>query len=405
MNIKVIPRQMKRLSRKTSKLKITLKSAICLNVLCCLTIAVLVRYTSNQPVVITTKSVNVARLKPMSESKKTNYLIKRNLNLANIGVDLLTEKHIIRNVSSTPKVASFGTPKPIYPVTLEAKYILENPNLCNHVKNLSVLIYIHSAPNHFSRRQFIRNTYANASFFRPFGILRVLFLLGTVNDFHVQEHIAEEFHKYSDILQGDFIDAYENLTLKGVTAYKWISDKCQNADVVLKADDDVVINMYKLLTEYLPAFKKKSKTILCHHLPTGTMPIIRDKKSKWYVKESEFRGQTYYPQYCSGFFVMITNDVIPAIYRSAHLTPFFWVDDVYMYGLLPTQIQGITYTGLKEGTFDISDVNALDCYKNASRVCDYLVVHGLNGNQEDMIEIWKFMTLQQKEGLLGQSEI
>ena len=386
-------------------MKITLKSAICLNVLCCLTIAVLVRYTSNQPVVITTKSVNVARMTPLSASKKNNYLIKRNLNLANIGVDLLTEKHIIRNVSSTPKVASLGTPKPIYPATLEGKYILENPNLCKNVKNLSVLIYIHSAPNHFSRRQFIRNTYANASFFRPFGILRVLFLLGTVNDFHVQEHIAEEFHRYSDILQGDFIDSYKNLTLKGVMAYKWISDKCRNADVVLKADDDVVINMYKLLTEYLPTFKKKSKSILCNHNPTGTMFIIRDKKSKWYVKESEFRGETYYPQYCSGFFVMITNDVIPAIYRSAHFTPFFWVDDVYMYGLLPPHVQGITYTGLKEGTFDLTEVNALDCYKNASRACDYLVVHGQNGNQEDMIEIWKFMTLQQKEGVLGQPEI
>ena len=273
----------------------------------------------------TPKVADLGTQRPLPESEETNYLIKKKLNLATIESDLLTEKHIIRNVSSTPKVADLGTPKPIYPVTLEAKYILENPNLCNDVKNLSLLIYIHSAPNHFSRRQYIRNTYANASLFRPFGIIRVLFLLGTVNDLIVQEHIAEEFHKYSDtcILQGDFIDAYANLTLKGVMAYKWINDKCRNADFVLKTDDDVVINMYKLLTEYLPAFKEKSKTILCNHILKGTMPITRDKKLRWYIKDSEFRGQTHYPQYCSGFFVIITNDVIPAIYRSAHLTPFF----------------------------------------------------------------------------------
>ena len=77
-----------------------------------------------------------------------------------------------------------------------------------------------------------------------------------------------------------------------------------------------------------------------------------------------------------------------------------------MYGLLPAQVQGITYTGLEKGSFEVFVENALDCYKNVSRVCDYLVVHvGNINNQEHASQIWKFMTLQQKEGKLQQLEV
>ena len=410
MVFQAVPRQLKKACGTPSTYKIVLICAVCL---CTFALVVMFEYTSDYRFSVSkrtsdtaTKSFNVARVITIPQPKNNDnpmkkkhiveeelVAIKKKLNLTNNGVISQTEKQTVTNISNTSMVAVSLAPKTNYPLTLESKYNLENPNLCNSVQNLSILIIIHTAPNHFGRRQTIRNTYGNYSFFRPLGNIRVLFLLGTVSDLHVQEHIEEEFYKYSDILQGDFIDAYTNLTLKGVMAYKWIKEKCRNAKAVLKADDDVIINMYKLLMEYLPTFKDKSKTILCNHIRPGTMPIIRDKKSKWYVKENEFKGQKYYPRYCSGFFVMITNDAIPAIYRSAYLTPFFWVDDVYLYGLLPTKVQGITYTGLKRGTFNLSPVTALDCYRNVSRVCDYLVVGART--QEQVNQIWSFMTFQQ----------
>ena len=280
-----------------------------------------------------------------------------------------------------------------YAVTLERGYVLENPNLCSSVDNLSVLVIIHTAPGNFLRRMNIRTTYANYTFFRPVGNLRVLFLLGRVKNPSVQDKILAEFHQYGDILQGDFIDAYRNLTHKGVMGYKWIQEKCRNAKVILKADDDVIVNTYKLFTEILPGFEKKSKSILCNHILPGTMLIIRDKKSKWYVNENEFKGQKFYPRYCSGFFVMITNDAVPEIYQSAFKTPFFWVDDVYLYGLLPGKVRGIKYTGLKKGSFNLAPGNTLKCYRNASRVCDYLVTGA--SKPDDVAEIWKHMSEQQ----------
>lgn len=281
--------------------------------------------------------------------------------------------------------------KTLYPVTLNAPYLIENPKLCSSVPNLTVLVIVHTAPNHFDRRMGIRKTWTNNTFFSDLGSVRVLFLLGRVKDSKLQTQIENEFKTFGDLLQGDFIDAYRNLTHKGVMAYKWMSERCRNAQFILKVDDDITVNMYKLFTEVLPKYKGKTKEILCNHIHPGTMPIIRNKKSKWYVSENHFREQKFYPRYCSGFLVLFTNDFIPAMYRSASLTPFFWVDDVYLYGLVPSHLPGIHYNGLQKGSHQLNGRLAVKCYKNVTKTCDFLVTGA--GEAAVMEEIWYNMGL------------
>jgi beta-1,3-galactosyltransferase 1 len=282
-----------------------------------------------------------------------------------------------------------------YPLTVNAPYIMENPELCTSVRNLSVLVIVHTAPDHFERRQAMRDTWLNNTYYSHLGSARVLFLLGRVKNKELQMKLEMEYKAHRDLLQGDFIDAYRNLTHKGVMGFKWISEKCRNAKYILKVDDDVIVNMFKFFIEYLPKYKGKTKQILCNHIYPGTMLIIRERKSKWYVDESHFKGQKFYPRYCSGFMVMFTNDVIPAIYRSASLTPFFWVDDVYLYGLAPGNVPGIHYNGLKKGSHQLNGQSAIKCYRNASRACDFLVAGA--GKREVMVEIWSNMVnLHQK---------
>ena len=282
-----------------------------------------------------------------------------------------------------------------YPLTVNAPYVMENPDLCTAARNLSVLVIVHTAPDHFDRRQAMRDTWINDTYYSHLGSARVLFLLGRVNSQELQLKLEMEFKEHGDLLQGEFIDAYRNLTHKGVMGFKWISERCRNAKYILKVDDDVIVNMFKLFTEYLPKYKDKTKQIFCNHIHPGTMLIIRDRKSKWHVDESHFRGQKFYPRYCSGFMVMFTNDVIPAIYRSASLTPFFWVDDVYLYGLAPGNVPGIHYNGLKKGSHQLNGQSAVKCYRNASRTCDFLVAGA--GKRQAMVEIWSNMVnLHQK---------
>ncbi|KAK3609347.1 hypothetical protein CHS0354_024891 [Potamilus streckersoni] len=291
------------------------------------------------------------------------------------------------NISGVNNTRSVYT-KTLYPLTLDAPYLLSNQNLCKSVVNLSALVIVHTAPNHFDRRDIMRKTWTNNSYFHHLGSVRILFLLGTVLDNDTQIKIEDEFKKHGDILQGHFIDAYRNLTHKGVMGYKWISENCMNAKMIVKVDDDVVVDTYKLLKEYIPKLSGKNRYILCNYIFDRTMPIIREKNSKWYVASDFFRGYQFYPQYCSGFGVIISTDIIPFLYRAAYLTPFFWVDDVYLYGMLPSKVKEVTYISLARNV-SLNFDKGLQCIENTIKQCPFLISDG--GNPEEVIQLWNAM--------------
>ncbi|XP_045159394.2 beta-1,3-galactosyltransferase 1-like isoform X1 [Mercenaria mercenaria] len=272
-------------------------------------------------------------------------------------------------------------------VNVKLTYLLENPVLCTSVVNLSVLVIVHSAPTHQERRQTIRETWTNNSYYHNVGTVRVLFLLGAVKKMSLQATIENEFDKHADILQGDFIDDYHNLTYKGVMAYKWLSEKCRNAKIILKVDDDVIVNMFYFLSKYMPSFVTKKKYMSCRRFHKNK--IMRTRRSKWYVMESFFSNQTAYPDYCQGFVVIITNDLVPALYKSATETPFFWVDDVYLYGLVPRNVSGIQYKHLRYGKDVVFGVEtSTNCYRVKKEKCPFLVMLFRANVTSTMKEVW-----------------
>ena len=274
--------------------------------------------------------------------------------------------------------------------TVNTSYILENPTLCSSVHNLHIVVIVHTSPDHKERRFSIRNTWANDAFYHHLGNVRTVFLLGKTKDQKVQNQIQDEYKRYGDILQGDFIDDYHNLTLKGVMAYKWLTERCRNAKIVLKVDDDISVDMFKMFTIYYPKYRSEKLTIICNHILTKTMGIVRKNDSKWFVSNNHFRGLDAYPtDYCSGFMVLFTNDLIPALYQSSKVTPFFWVDDVYLYGLVPGNVPGMKYIGLKGGWHQLGGQDAIKCYKNETETCPFLVAGA--GAKGEFEELWPYM--------------
>ena len=43
---------------------------------------------------------------------------------------------------------------------------------------------------------------------------------------------------------GDFLDTYHNLSYKNVFGKLWVSEFCEQADFVVKTDDDMFIDLY-----------------------------------------------------------------------------------------------------------------------------------------------------------------
>ncbi|XP_050405722.1 UDP-GalNAc:beta-1,3-N-acetylgalactosaminyltransferase 1-like, partial [Patella vulgata] len=159
--------------------------------------------------------------------------------------------------------------------------------------------------------------------------VRVVFLLGLVNDTKIQEYIQQEHIKYCDTVQGNFIDSYHNLTHKGVMGLRWITEHCSNVKYVVKVDDDVIFDMWRFLN-YLGSFSEGG-SILCDVINYGW--IFR--KGKWELDNEIFSHNWLWPwPYCRGFIVILTGDVIQPLFEAANTTPFIWIDDAYLFGYL-----------------------------------------------------------------------
>ena len=47
-----------------------------------------------------------------------------------------------------------------------------------------------------------------------------------------------------DLVQGNFLDTYYNLTYKSVMGHLWVSEFCRQAELVVKTDDDIYVDLY-----------------------------------------------------------------------------------------------------------------------------------------------------------------
>ncbi|NXU33362.1 B3GT4 galactosyltransferase, partial [Thalassarche chlororhynchos] len=65
--------------------------------------------------------------------------------------------------------------------------------------------------------------------------------------------LRAEALRHGDLLQGDFLDVYANLTRKTLLLLSWAAARCPAVPFLLKADDDVFVNL-PALTTYLASF-------------------------------------------------------------------------------------------------------------------------------------------------------
>ncbi len=232
--------------------------------------------------------------------------------------------------TTTRSFQTTSEPKPTYIVgTRSFGYRINPANLCADQEVL-IITYIHSAPINFKRRQAIRQSWGSQAVLKP-NKIKVVFVFGLVPQESVMNLVEMEAERFSDVLQGEFLDTYRNLTYKAVVSMGWVSTFCPHAKFVLKTDDDILVNFYAFLDFIKNSLGKTygpSRLLLCHRW-IG-MPVIRDKESKWYVSKEDRASDTF-TTYCSGSAFFMTADVVSGMYKT---TPFFWVDDYYVTGIL-----------------------------------------------------------------------
>ncbi|XP_077499689.1 beta-1,3-galactosyltransferase 5-like [Amblyomma americanum] len=212
------------------------------------------------------------------------------------------------------------------------RYILNKPTLCSGPRQRTfVLIVVMTSSTNFAQRNAIRRTWGQPARQRGY---KVVFLLARPQLKALQCDIVSEDSHYGDILQADFVDSYRKLTLKSITMVRWATAYCPNASLVLKIDDDMLLNVWGLVSRAreLQGLKRTMWGLL-YKKP---MPH-RDPRSKWYVSGSEYPN-TSYPDFLGGPAYLVSGDSVSLLARGSCSVPFLHLEDVFLTGIVAEKV-------------------------------------------------------------------
>jgi hypothetical protein len=209
---------------------------------------------------------------------------------------------------------------------------------------------------------------------KQLGIHRV-FLLAVSNPKHdilynsvPQNALEDENRRYSDLVQGNFNEAYRNLTYKHMMGLQWVTKYCQQAQYVIKMDDDIIVDFYRLLN-IMKSIVQDQRPLLMGYLLKGIQPI-REPANKWFVMQSEFPGSVY-PPFLSGWLYITTPREAKTLVEASKTVHYFWIDDTYVTGLL-ARVVGISHQDIHQ-YFTLHPEYLECCIQDKIHLCDYIV--------------------------------
>ena len=271
-------------------------------------------------------------------------------------------------------------------------YKLNPYNLCrnkydNSKESIYLLLVVKSVTNQFARRQAIRKTwgdthkvhlnleqtgYSNRAHLinqtqilgkqggqeltNPI-IIKRLFLLADSGNKYYEPLLKQEFEEYHDILQGDFIDSFRNLTLKDIMFLNWQQVYCPQVQFIFKGDDDVFVNVFNVL-KYIEGQSLENQMGLFTGSVLYPSPRITDPRSKYYVS-SNLWSEKYYPPYVSGGGFIMSSFIANQIFEVMKVLPIIPIDDAFVgiclekMGVKPINHKGFKSWGLRRGSKDV----------------------------------------------------
>ena len=146
--------------------------------------------------------------------------------------------------------------------------------------------------------------------------------------------------------------------------FKWVCEFCSSAEFVVKMDDDIVVNYYKL---FRLVKTYRSRFELMGHVLDHMKPI-RDSRNKWYVSPKEYENEKY-PEFLSGWLYVATMESVRSLLKRAHLSRYFWIDDLLVTGILRDEVK-IKLTDIRQ-YFRYEPKNIECCISNKYS-CDFL---------------------------------
>ncbi|XP_060093634.1 beta-1,3-galactosyltransferase 4 [Heteronotia binoei] len=184
-----------------------------------------------------------------------------------------------------------------------------------------LLALVASAAGHWRARAAVRGSWGSG------GAVRPLFVVGEAEG--LQAALEGEARRHGDLLQGRFADTYGNLTRKTLCLLRWAALRCPAARFVLKADDDVFVNV-PALARHLAALDA-ARPLYLGRVHWRARPDRRPA-SRHHVPAALLAAAAY-PPYCSGTAYVLSAPAVAALLRAAPRLPPVPVEDAFV-GLL-----------------------------------------------------------------------
>ena len=224
---------------------------------------------------------------------------------------------------------------------------LPNNSTCDSAQ---VAITVKSAVDHFGKylfglitelnvrlehRQAIRDSWASIAN----GEATIVFLLGMPRGDSanvVLEQIERETDEYEDIVLGQYIDSYTNLTVKALTGLAWRSEHCSKPEFTLSIDDDTYVDLDELLNRHLSRLPD-ADFVECSERTVVNGKVWRE--GRWAVPDSVYDAEKY-PNYCNGPCYLMPKETSQQLYDvSRETVSDLQADDALITGVLRTKLQ------------------------------------------------------------------
>lgn len=218
-------------------------------------------------------------------------------------------------------------------IIYEAGHIDVSSQVCPELgRDVKLLIAITSAPSHDSARMAIRETWGH---FASRKDVSIAFILGSISNDSINSNIEKEQDLYGDIIRGKFRDTYDNLTLKTISMLEWVDNYCPKAAFVLKTDDDMFINVSRLLA-FIAKHNPEQRTVY-GRLAKKWKPI-RNKKSKYYISPQQYKPPVF-PDFTTGPAYLLPARLSRELYVGALNHTYFKLEDVFVTGIVANELK------------------------------------------------------------------
>ncbi|EFO18884.2 hypothetical protein LOAG_09610 [Loa loa] len=189
-----------------------------------------------------------------------------------------------------------------------------------------LLIIVKSSPLHFLRRQTIRVTWGSVLNHSEFTV-RTIFVIGRERSSQENEKLQKEINLHKDILVGDYIDSYQNNTLKFLSAVQFSFSYCHQQYTVpytLFVDDDYLVLVQNLVAEV-------KKYDVHGRLYMGWRFDTRPFRTRFHKHRVSIATYPFnrYPPYISAGAVLLSSQTIREMYYAIQHTRLYPYDDIY----------------------------------------------------------------------------